>query len=292
MIRGASRTRESNFPTLRYSRGMAPDAGLYGPDSVSWKVHKETTVLFGGARALLMQAAHPLVIAGARQTGFYQRNPWRRLERTLHLAYTITFGTRSEALAAAEQINEVHRRVKGVDEVTGLPYDAFDPDLLLWVHACLVDSALLFEELTVGRLTAEEKERFHEEQTVGAELLGLSRDRIPPSVPALRAYIDMMVESGELIVGDSALEVADTIRHPPPEAEYRPILAAVSFWAFGTLPGPLKKSYGVRWSPLHEVALRSTLLWLKLARPLIPPRYRTILPAVNAGRRIDEDAIA
>ncbi|MFN2641796.1 MAG: oxygenase MpaB family protein, partial [Actinomycetota bacterium] len=209
------------------------DPGIYGPESMSWRVHKETTVLFGGARALLMQAAHPLVIAGARKTGFYQRNPWKRLERTLQLAYTITFGTRAEATAAADHINEVHRSVKGIDDVTGLPYDAFDPDLLLWVHACLVESAILFEELTVGKLTAGDKEVFHQEQMVSAEMLGLDRALIPPTVPALRAYIDMIVDSDELIVGESALQVADTIRHPPPEAEYRPVLAAVSFWAFG-----------------------------------------------------------
>lgn len=265
------------------SRGR--DQGMFGPNSISWRVHSETTVLFGGARALLMQAAHPLVIAGARQTGFYQRNPWKRLERTLQLAYTITFGTRDEALQAAEAINDVHRRVKGIDEVTGLPYDAFDPDLLLWVHACLVDSALLFEELTVGALTGEEREQFHREQMVAVELLELPRDRIPPTVGALRAYIDMIVDGGDLIVGDSAMEVARTIMHPPDEAEWRPILKAVSFWAFGTLPPSLRAGYGVRWTPAHTVALRASLRMLKTFRPAIPRKYRVIEPAHHAERR-------
>ena len=118
-----------------------PDGGYFGPDSVSWRVHREVTVLFGGARALLMQAAHPLVVAGANQTGMYERNPWKRLQRTLILTYTITFGTRAEANAAAAKINEVHTRIHGVDPVTGRRYDALDPELLLFVHACLVDSA-------------------------------------------------------------------------------------------------------------------------------------------------------
>jgi hypothetical protein len=131
--------------------GAARDLGYFGPDSISWQVHREVTVLFGGARAVLMQAAHPLVIAGARETRFYERNPWRRLQRTLLLTYTLTFGTKAEADAAAKQINDVHARIKGVDEVTGLPFDALDPDLLLYVHACLIESALLFERLTIGR---------------------------------------------------------------------------------------------------------------------------------------------
>jgi uncharacterized protein (DUF2236 family) len=258
---------------------------MFGPASVSWRVHQETTVLFGGARALLMQAAHPLVIAGARATGFYQRNPWKRLERTLQLAYTITFGTRDEAAAAAEAINDVHRRVRGIDEVTGRPYDAFDPDLLLWVHACLVDSALLFEELTVGALTTREREQFHHEQMIAAEMLGLPRDRVPPTVPALRAYIDMMVESGELLVGESAQQVAATIVHPPAEAEWKPILKAISFWAFGTLPPRLRAAYGVRWTPAHELGLRASLRFLKTVRPGIPRRYRVIQPAAHAASR-------
>src|SRR5437867_12564851 len=85
----------------------AKDTGLFGPGSASWQVNRETTVLFGGARALLMQASHPLVLAGARQTGFYERDPWKRLERTLQLTYKITFGTREEALEAARRINLV-----------------------------------------------------------------------------------------------------------------------------------------------------------------------------------------
>src|SRR5256885_7519651 len=107
----------------------AKDAGLFGPGSASWQVNRETTVLFGGARALLMQAAHPLVLAGARQTGFYERNPWKRLERTLRLQFAITFGTRAEALDAAAPINRVHRGIHRGDEVTGLRDDALDPDL-------------------------------------------------------------------------------------------------------------------------------------------------------------------
>jgi uncharacterized protein (DUF2236 family) len=267
-----------------------PDAGLFGPGSVSWQVNRETTVLFGGARALLMQAAHPLVLAGARQTGFYERSPWKRIERTLHLTYMITFGTRREALEAAERINRVHEDVHGVDEVTGLPYDARDPDLLLWVHACLVDSQLLFERLTVGRLDDEGRERFHREQMLGAELLGLGRGHIPPTVPALRAYIDEVVASGILTVTPDTMRVAQLIRRPPPEVPWRPVLRRVSRWAFGTLPDPLRRAYGVRWNLLREVEMRGTLATLRLVRPLIPTAYRRIVPAREAARRVTHAA--
>ena len=263
----------------RYAGGMdGPDLGLFGPASASWRVHREVTVLFGGARALLMQASHPLVIAGAKATGFYERNPWKRLDRTLQLTYTLTFGSEEAAKSAADRINDVHRRVHGIDDVTGKPYDALDPDLLLWVHACLVDSALLFEELTVGELDDAGRQRFHEEQMVAAEMVLLPRERIPPTVPELRAYIDSVVASGDLMVTEAARRVAGLFFDPPPEAEWRPVLKGVSRWAFGSLPPALREAYGVRWSPVKELAMRSSLAALRLVRPALPARYRFIQP--------------
>jgi uncharacterized protein (DUF2236 family) len=264
----------------------AGDHGLFGPGSTSWQVNRETTVLFGGARALLMQAAHPLVLAGARQTGFYERNPWKRLERTLQLTYKITFGTREEALEAARRINLVHEDVNGIDEVTGLPYDARDPDLLLWVHACLVDSQLLFERLTVGKLDDAARERFHQEQMVGAELLGLDRSRIPPTVGDLTRYIRDLVWSGTLVVTTETMRVADLIRHPPRDVPWRPVLRLVSRWAFATLPEPLRTQYGVRWNPAKQLPLRASLAALKTIRPLLPPVVREIFPARKAAERV------
>ncbi|HEX6262032.1 MAG TPA: oxygenase MpaB family protein [Actinomycetota bacterium] len=261
------------------------DQGFFGPGSVSWQVHGELTVLFGGARALLMQSAHPLVIAGARETGFYKRSPWKRLQRTLMLNYAITFGTKKDARAAAEHINEVHRRVHGIDPVTGQAYHGLDPDLLLWVHATLVHSALLFERLTVGRLDAAGRQRFHEEQMLVGEMLELPREKIPPTVEELSEYMRDVVAGDTLIVTDAALEVADLFREFPPEAEWKPVLRAISFWSFATLPPKLREAYGVRWSPARDVAARVSLAALKRLRPAIPRRYRRILIAEQARIR-------
>lgn len=264
---------------------MRSDAGFFGPDSVSWQVHRETAVLFGGARALLMQAAHPLVIAGATATGFYERNPWQRLMRTLQLTYAITFASKEQARAAADRINDVHRRVHGIDPVTGKRYDALDPDLLLWVHAVLVDSALEFERRAVGRLDPAGRERFHQEQMLAAEMLLLPRDRIPPTVPALRAYIDGIVAGDDLLVTPAALRVAGLFRHPPREAEWRPVLRGVAEWAFGTLPPRLRAAYGVRWNPLREAGLRGGFAVLRTVRPVLPLSLRQIEIARHAADR-------
>jgi uncharacterized protein (DUF2236 family) len=257
---------------------MPADLGYFGPESVSWRVHREVTVLFGGARALLLQAAHPLVIAGARETGFYERNPWRRLQRTLMLTYTLTFGTTSEANAAAERINDIHARIKGVDPVTGRSYDALDPGLLLYVHACLVDSALRFERLTVGALDDADRQRFHDEQKLAAELLLVPRDIIPRTVNELRAYLRGVVASGQLLVTDAARRVAGLFENPPPEAEWRPVLGVVSKLAFGTLPPTVREQYGFRLTPLRRAAMHGAFASLRALRPVLPPRYRYIAP--------------
>ena len=94
---------------------MKADPGYFGPNSMMWKVNKEITVLFGGARALLMHAAHPLIAAGARQTSFYQRDPWKRLIRTLSLQNSVTFGTINEANESATRINKLHEVIKDFD---------------------------------------------------------------------------------------------------------------------------------------------------------------------------------
>ena len=263
---------------------VSEDLGYFGPDSASWQVHREVTVLFGGARALLMQAANPLVIAGAGQTGMFERNPWKRLQRTLVLTYTLTFGTRAEADAAAAKINEVHTRINGIDPVTGRRYDALDPDLLLYVHACLVDSALLFEQRTVGALDDAGRQRFHEEQMLAAEMCLVPRDLIPPTVPAMRAWLADVEDRGEILVTDNARKVARLFLHPPKEAEWRPVLIGVSRLAFATLPPLMREMYGFPHGPLRQAAVDAALAATRLARPLLPPRFRYLAP-YDAWRR-------
>ena len=265
---------------------MARDEGFFGPSSVSWRVHREITVLLGGARALLMQAAHPLVIAGARDTGFYERNPWKRLERTLQLTYAITFGSRQDATQAATHINQVHTRVNGLDPITGKRYDALDPALLLWVHACLVDSALLYERLTVGALDEDGRDQFHREQMLVAEMLEIPREIIPPTARALRAYVDEMVAGDDLLVTDAARAVAALFDDPPKDAAWRPMLKVASRWAFGTLHPSLREQYGVRWTRAHEVATTLGLGCVRLVRPILPPKIRYIEPALLRAREL------
>ena len=190
----------------------------------------------------------------------------------------MTFGTKAEAHAAADRINEVHTRINGIDPFTGKPYDALDPQLLLYVHACLVDSALLFEELTVGALDDAGRQRFHEEQMLAAELCLVPREAIPGTVPALRAWLADFEDRGELQVTEGARRVLDLFFDPPREAEWRPVLRGVSRMAYGTLPPRVREMYGLPFGAVKRGGMRAAFPAIRLVRPTLPPKLRFIQP--------------
>ena len=202
-----------------------------------WKVNKEITVLFGGARALLMHAAHPLIAAGARQTSFYQRDPWKRLIRTLSLQNSVTFGTKIEADESAHRINKLHEVIKGEDEVTGLIYDALDHEQLLWVHACLQISSIYFYEKTVKKLTKQEKDLYHIENMKSAELVLVNTKKMPKTHDELKKGKGKIIEKNYLIYTDVAKDVKDIIAG----GLYRNILNQYGLYLIYSISNPSRR---------------------------------------------------
>jgi len=266
---------------------MKADPGYFGPQSMMWKVNKEITVLFGGARALLMHAAHPLIAAGARQTSFYQRDPWKRLIRTLSLQNSVTFGTKEEADESAHRINKLHEVIKGKDEVTDKIYDALDHEQLLWVHACLQISSIYFYELTVKKLSEEEKNQYHIENLKAAEMVLVNKKLVPKTHNGLKDWVvEKSKEKDYLIMTDVAEDVKDIIGGGPVPGHIKPIWPFIAFTAFNTLPPEFKKIYGIRDSKLKNFILAFNLNLLRITRPLLPPFFRLIAPARWANQRI------
>ena len=266
---------------------MNGDPGHFGPQSMMWKVNKEITVLFGGARALLMHAAHPLIAAGARQTSFYQRDPWKRLIRTLSLQNSVTFGTKEEANESAHRINKLHEVIKGNDEVTGGYYDALDHEQLLWVHACLQISSIYFYEKTVKKLTEEEKNKYHEENSIAAEMVLVDKEQIPKTHNELKNWvIAKSREKDYLVKTDVAMDVYEIIGGGPVPRHIKPIWPFIAFTAFNTLPKEFKDIYGINTSKVKTLLVNFNLYLLKLTRPLLPPFFRLIAPARWAKQRI------
>ena len=266
---------------------MKADPGYFGPNSMMWKVNKEITVLFGGARALLMHAAHPLIAAGARQTSFYQRDPWKRLIRTLSLQNSVTFGTKTEADESAHRINKLHEVIKGEDVVTKKIYDALDHEQLLWVHACLQISSIYFYEKTVKKLSESEKNQYHKENMLAAKLVLIDENNMPQSHDELKQWvIDKSREEGYLIFTDVAKDVQDIIAGGPVPKHIKPIWPFIAFTAFHTLPPEFKNLYSVKESKAINFLLSFNLLLLKYSRPLLPPFFRLIAPARWAKQRL------
>ena len=269
---------------------MKSDPGYFGPNSMMWKVNKEITVLFGGARALLMHAAHPLIAAGARQTSFYQRDPWKRLIRTLSLQNSLTFGTKQEADESANRINKLHEVIKGKDEVSGGIYDALDHEQLLWVHACLQISSIYFYELTVKKLTDEEKNQYHLENIKAAEMCLVDRSIIPETHEGLKEWVTQKSRQKDyLMTTDVAEDVKDIIAGGPVPAHIKPVWPFIAFTAFNTLPSEFKKIYGINESKTKNLILAFNLKLLKITRPFLPPFFRLIAPARWAKQRIKNE---
>jgi uncharacterized protein (DUF2236 family) len=167
----------------------AADDGFFGPASVAWQVSADLAPPVAGLRALLMQALHPLAMAGVDQHSGWRRDPVGRLAATSAYLATLTFGERAAAAAAAARVRRVHDHVRGVDAVTGRPYAAGDPALLLWVHAALVQSSLAAGQAFGTALSADDSDRYVAEMMVAAELVGVPRPLIPASVAELDRYV-------------------------------------------------------------------------------------------------------
>ncbi|TMA12144.1 MAG: DUF2236 domain-containing protein, partial [Deltaproteobacteria bacterium] len=144
--------------------GRLTDSGQVGerffsPEMTIWRIDREMALLLGGGRALLMQLAHPKVAAGVADYSHFREDPLARLYRTMNTMWSIVFDQESEARASLGRVTDIHRRVQGLIQAgeplpPGTPYDALDPALLLWVHATLVDSALLTYDLFVEPLSS------------------------------------------------------------------------------------------------------------------------------------------
>jgi uncharacterized protein (DUF2236 family) len=230
-------------------------------------VNREMTLLLGGGRALLMQLAHPAVAAAVDEHSDFKEQPLRRLRLTLDLSFQLAFGTRAEAQSAARRINARHRGVRGQG------YDALDPDLLLWVHATLVDSSLVTYSAFVRPLSRRERAAYQRESLLTATMLGIPADRCPADLEAFEAYVEEMIASA-VVVDERARRLAHQVLAPP--LRLLPALAGFPLAAVtaGLLPERLRDAYGLGWGPAQRFAYAA-------ARRLVP----ALLPALPAGLR-------
>ncbi len=224
--------------------------GIYADDSITRQVNRENILLLGGGRALLMQLAHPKVAAGVDDHSDFRSHPVRRLRRTVLMTMAIVFGTRETALAAARAVNHVHARVRGHD------YRALDPELLLWVHATLVDSALVTYQAFVQRLSVSDREDFYQESKLAGEMLGIPREQFPERLRDFDRYLADMVATGVVQVTPRARELARLVVRPPLRLVPGPVMVPFEVVTAGLLPAALREAYGLAWGRAQQRAYR------------------------------------
>jgi uncharacterized protein (DUF2236 family) len=219
------------------------DDGFFGPASVTWRVTTDLSAPVAGLRSLLMQALHPLAMAGVDQHSNWRLDPVGRLAATSAYEATVTFGDRASASRVAQQVQKIHTRVRGTDTVTGLPYAASDPALLLWVHVALVDSALAAGRLFGAALTDTDADAYVAEMRIAAELLGVPPESIPASAAALDEYITRV--RPELQCTRAAAESMSYLLDPPGlDEDIAELWQDIRDAAIIALPGWARELYG------------------------------------------------
>jgi uncharacterized protein (DUF2236 family) len=181
-------TREQPRPSARPA-DPADDPGLFGPASVTWRIHGDPSMLVAGYRALLLQAVHPLVMAGFDDNSVFRSDPWGRLRRTGEWISTVTYGTTEAAERAGARLRRMHGRLApGIEPESGHPYRVDDPELLLWVHVTEVESFLSTYRRCGGRLRAGDGDRYVDEMRTSARLVGLDPFHVPATQREIADY--------------------------------------------------------------------------------------------------------
>ncbi|MGY1604250.1 oxygenase MpaB family protein [Geodermatophilus sp. SYSU D00815] len=260
--------------------------GFFGPESVTWRVHSDPSFSVGGLRALLLQALHPVAMAGVAQNTTAREDPWPRLARTAAYVDTLTFGTRREALRAVRRVRGIHRRLGGVEETTGRQYRVDDPDLLLWVHCCEVDSLLSVARRAGVPLTDDDADRYVAEQVTAAVLVGAVEAEVPRSVAALAGCFEDQRPS--LALTPAARDAARLVLLPPMPAWVRFLTPARPAWGtlaslgFATLPRWARRMYSMPGLGLTDAAATAGLRAFRQTMLALPQRVQRS-PIVWAG---------
>ena len=267
----------------------AADDGLFGPASLTWRVSADLATPVAGLRSLLMQALHPLAMAGVDQHSGWRRDPVGRLAATSAYLATVTFGERAAAERAAARVRRIHDHVRGTDPVTGRRYAAGDPALLLWVHAAQVESVLAAGSLVGTALSAADSDRYVAEMVAAAELVGVPRPLVPASVAELERYV-ASVRPGLSCTPAAAESMAYLLDPPGLDEEVAEIWQDVRDAAIAVLPEWARQMYGYdapSLSPERKTEIRQSLGVVDamfLGQPGVLEARQRIMLRMRAGR--------
>jgi uncharacterized protein (DUF2236 family) len=277
---------------------MTGDVGLFGPDSITWRLHQEPILMLGGLRSLYLQALHPRTVAGVAQNSAFRSDMWGRLTRTSGYVTTVIYGSTAEAEQAGAKLRRLHARLNGTDPRTGEAFHLDDPDLLRWVHVAEVESFLTTALRAGVRLTEAEIDAYYAEQLRAAALVGLDPATVPSTAAGVDAYYATM--RPELGLTRDGAEAAFFLTVPPvPEtwggrAMRLGLTLGPPRWAYlglastaiGLLPRWARKMYGGPGWPVTDLvaglSARGLRTLLAGILAVLPAEYR-VSPAHQAA---------
>lgn len=263
-----------------------PAAGFFGPGSAMWTLSRERVLLLSGVSTILLQIAHPLVAAGVAEHSTFAEAPIGRFRRTFDRVHAIIFGDVDRAVAAALAVRSRHARITGSLSAADGPfpadeqYAASDPDLLLWVHATLIEQAMAAYEIYVAPLSTPEREAYYQEYKIFGQLLGVPEARYPETLAEFTAYYERML-TAELSVGPHASELQRTLFAQGTVC--RPLFA---FLGAGTLSEPVRDEFCLPWTYRRERLFDTGAAFIRTALPLLPSRLRYVDAYLRARARL------
>ncbi len=256
------------------------DRGLFGPDSVTWKVHADLSMFVGGVSALMLQALHPLALAGVLEHSDYRQDPLRRLSRTSSFVAATTYASTPVALRMIDIVKAVHLRVTGTAP-DGRPYSASDPELLRWIHVAEVSSFMAAHCVYHSNpIRGRDIDRYFAENVVVAK--GLGATSLPASAGEVVTYLEAV--RPELQASDQAHEVMAFLSSPwGPDSLTKVVSALITQAAVEILPDWALAMHGVA-RPDAKVVRPTTRAMLAAARALIGPSPIQAQAAARCGR--------
>jgi len=270
-----------------------PSEGIFGPESLTWRVDREAAIFLGAGRALLLQLAHPWVAAAISEHSRTFADPVGRFHRTFNITFTMVFGTLDQALAASRRLHRRHAAVTGVLPQSagrfeaGSAYSANEVSALRWVHATLVETALQTHDLVLPALTSSEREQYWAEAKLYAALFGIRPADLPADWTSFAAYTEAMAQSDILAVSPAARDIAEQIfsgratglRVP---RWYRALTAHL-------LPERLREEFGFEFGEREQRSMSRALAWMRRIYPRLPMRLRAVGPYQEALARLQGD---
>lgn len=251
-----------------------PAVGLFGPQSVTWRVLGEPVMWVGGLRAMYLQALHPRTMRATWQNTAFARpgEAWGRFARTVEFVRVRTYGTAEQVQRAGRRVRTVHASLTGTD-ADGSVIRLDEPELLLWVHCGEIDSYADVARRCGMGLSPAQLDEFVDEQRRSAAVVGLDPAQVPGSMSELAAYFErMQPELGACAEARQALRRSFRPDIPWPFKGLKLAVPPANVLAFATLPRWARRMYGAPGSPVTDLTATIALRAIYQATTRVPPR--------------------